>query len=179
MNQVDSRPRRQDGEPLQQLQRVEPQMRRPVRPPVPQCEPDLPLGTDAEPVLGEREPQRVPAEPFQAIALSRARHQPGVEIEPGDVRVIRPERHRRPVPRRVAAPAHARSRPRPERHSAIDGRRRGSEDRRPATLGAAWERCRMAGDKSPSNARRGGGAKGGAGAGGHPWCARHEHRTTR
>ena len=41
-NQVDPRPRRQHGEPLQQLQRIEPQVRRPVRPAVPQREPDLP-----------------------------------------------------------------------------------------------------------------------------------------
>ena len=58
-NQVDPRPRRQDGEPLQQLQRIEAQVRRAVRPAVPQREADRPLGTDAQPVLRECRPQRV------------------------------------------------------------------------------------------------------------------------
>ncbi len=35
-NQVDSRPRRQHGEPLEQFQRIKTQVRRPVRPAVPQ-----------------------------------------------------------------------------------------------------------------------------------------------
>jgi len=41
-NQVDSRPRRQLGEPLEQFQRIKTQVRRPVRPAVPQREPDRP-----------------------------------------------------------------------------------------------------------------------------------------
>ena len=81
-NQVDLRPRRQHGQPLQQLQRIEAQVRRPVRPAVPQREPDRPLGTDVQPVLGERRTQRVSADPLRRIALFRPRHQPRVEIKP-------------------------------------------------------------------------------------------------
>jgi integrase len=47
-NQVDSRPRRQHGEPLEQFQRIKTQVRRPVRPAVPQREPDRPPRTDVQ-----------------------------------------------------------------------------------------------------------------------------------
>jgi hypothetical protein len=64
-NQVDPRPRRQHGEPLQALQRIEAQGRghaarvvrggvegrRPVSPAVPQREPDRPLGRAAGAIM--------------------------------------------------------------------------------------------------------------------------------
>jgi hypothetical protein len=101
-----------------------------------------------QPVLGEWWPQRVATEALQTIALAGSRHQTRVEIKPADPRVGGPQRHRCHVLRRVAAPAHARPGPRPERHAPFHGRgRRGREHRcllrpqirRAATLGTARE----------------------------------------
>jgi hypothetical protein len=80
-NQVHPRPRRQHGEPLQQLQRIEAQVRRAVGPPVPQREPDLAVARPVQPLLRERWPQRVAAQPLQAIAAAGSHDQPRVQIE--------------------------------------------------------------------------------------------------
>ena len=123
-------------------------MRRPIRPLVAQSQPDLPVGAQVQPVLGERRPQCVPAESLQPIALAGSRHQTRVEIKTTDVRVAGPQHHRCHVLRRVAATAHARPRPRTERHAPFHGcRRHGREDRRllrlqirrPAALGTPRE----------------------------------------
>ena len=99
-------------------------------------------------VLREWRPQGVATEALQPIALTGSRHETRMEIEPIDVGVTRAQRHRRHVLRRVAAPAHARPRPRTKRHAPFRrrGRHRGEhrrllrpEVRRPAALGAARE----------------------------------------
>jgi hypothetical protein len=109
---------------------IESQVRRSVRPSVPQCEPDLPVATDLQPVLREWRSQRVATEALQAIALIGSRHEARMKIEPVDVGVSGAQCHGRLFLRRVAAPAHAHPRTRAQRHSAFDGRRRrGREDR--------------------------------------------------
>ena len=66
-DQIDSRARRQRRQPRQQIERFELQMRGPVCPRPFQCQADVTIGGQAEPVLRHRRPQDVPAEPFQAV----------------------------------------------------------------------------------------------------------------
>jgi hypothetical protein len=49
--QVDPRPWRQDGEPLQQLQRIEAQMRDAIGPPVSKRQPDLPIRSPVQSLI--------------------------------------------------------------------------------------------------------------------------------
>ena len=61
-NQIDTRPRREGGEPFQQPHRVEQQMRGPVRPRTPQLELDLAGVGHVETFLRDGRPQGVPTD---------------------------------------------------------------------------------------------------------------------
>jgi hypothetical protein len=104
-HEVDPRPWRQHGQPFQQLQRIEAQMRRAIRPAVPQRQPDLTVTGPVQPLLGQGRAQRVAAHALQPIAVAGSNHESGVQIEPVGARVTGPQRGRRDVFRWVAAPA--------------------------------------------------------------------------
>jgi hypothetical protein len=56
---------------IQELKRIEAQVRRPVRPAMPQREPDRPPGTaPVQPLLRQRRPQGIPTQPLQSIAVT-------------------------------------------------------------------------------------------------------------
>jgi hypothetical protein len=142
------RPRCQGGQPFQQLQRIEAQMRRAVRPAVPERQPDLAVTGPVQPLLRQGRPQRVATHPLQPIAVARSNHEPGMQIEAVGARVTGPQRGRRDLFWRVAALADARAGSRPECHAPVDrrGRHRRQDRRllRPriralAVLGAARE----------------------------------------
>jgi hypothetical protein len=58
-DQVDAGPRCERPEALQQLDRLEQEMRRPVRPGAPQCEPDLAVVDEFEAIVCHGRPQRI------------------------------------------------------------------------------------------------------------------------
>lgn len=89
-HQVDPRPWRQHGQPFQQLQRIEAQMRRAIRPAVPQRQPDLAVTGPVQPLLGEGRAQREAAHPLQPIAVAGSNDESGVPIEPVGARVTGP-----------------------------------------------------------------------------------------
>lgn len=69
--------------------------------------------------------------PLQPIAVAGSNHESGVQIVPVGAGLTGPQRGRRDILRRVAAPADAPTRPRPHRHAPVDRRgRHRCQDRR-------------------------------------------------
>ena len=71
----------QDGEPLQQFEGIEQEVRGAVRQGVPELQHHLPLGSQREPVLRDDRPQRVPAEPLETVPLVGRDAHAGIEVE--------------------------------------------------------------------------------------------------
>ncbi len=80
-NEVDARPRDQDGQPLQQFEGIEQEGRGAIRSRVPELQHDLPLGRQTEPVLRDGWPQRVPAEPLEPVPLVGRDPHASLEVE--------------------------------------------------------------------------------------------------
>ena len=80
-DQDDPRARRQGREALEQLDRIENEMRRAIRPPVPEGEPHLPVRTPMQPVARHRGPQRVAAHSFKPLSPARHDDDASVEVE--------------------------------------------------------------------------------------------------
>jgi hypothetical protein len=57
--QIDPRARRERRQPFEQLHRLEEELRRPVRPPVPQIQDHLPVRGQVQPISRNRRAQRV------------------------------------------------------------------------------------------------------------------------
>ena len=72
----------QDGQPLQQFEGIEQEVRGAIRPRVPELQHDLPLGRQTEPVLRDGWPQRVPAEPLEPVPIVGRDPHAGIEVEP-------------------------------------------------------------------------------------------------
>jgi hypothetical protein len=81
----------QDGQPLQQFEGIEQEVRGAIRPRVPELQHDLPLGRQTEPVLRDGWPQRVPAEPLEPVPLVGRDPHAGIEVEPLLAGVTAPE----------------------------------------------------------------------------------------
>ena len=90
-DEVNARPRDKRREPLQELDRVEEQMGRPVTPRTPELEPDLAVRGPLEPLLGDRGPQGVAGQPLEPIPLIGVHADPRVQVEAGVPCVTRPE----------------------------------------------------------------------------------------
>jgi hypothetical protein len=103
-DEVDPRPRGQRGELLEQLQRLEHEMARAVRPGGLERERNAAIGQEAEPVLSHRRPEQIAAELFQARAIGGRHRDVGVEIE---AREMRAPGGGREHPRRVGIVPHA------------------------------------------------------------------------
>jgi hypothetical protein len=80
-NRVDAGPRDQDGQPLQQFEGIEQEVRGAIRPRVAEVQHDLPLGRQTEPVLRDGWPQRVPAEPLEPVPLVGRDPHASLEVE--------------------------------------------------------------------------------------------------
>ena len=80
-DQVDPRAGRDHGEALQQLQRIEQQMRGPVRPSVPEPQQRLFGGRHLQSLLGNRRAQRVSAQPLEPMAMARRCDHAGMQVE--------------------------------------------------------------------------------------------------
>ena len=89
-NEVDAGPRDQDGQPLQQFEGIEQEVRGPIRPRVPELEHHLPLGRQTKPVLRDGRPQRVPAEPLESVPLLGRDAHASLEVEALLARVTAP-----------------------------------------------------------------------------------------
>lgn len=109
--QVDPRPRGQRRQPFQQLQWLEHEVRRPIRPPVAQIQHHLPLGRQVQPLLRDRRAERVPAQPLEPRAIPRWDDDARVQVEAVPPRVARSEARRceRQQLRRRATAAHRRT----------------------------------------------------------------------
>jgi hypothetical protein len=81
-DQVDARPRDQDGVALQEFDGIEHEVRRTIRPRMPEPQDDLPLRVEVEPVLRNRWPQGVPIEPFETLSIVGGDPHARVEVEP-------------------------------------------------------------------------------------------------
>ena len=90
-DQIDPRSRRERGEPFQQFDRLEQQMRGPVRPRAPQLEPDLAGIGPLETFLHHRGPQGVAGDALQTVPLLGGHADSGVQIESVVTRLARPE----------------------------------------------------------------------------------------
>jgi hypothetical protein len=84
-NDVDAGPRDQDGQPLQQFEGIEKEVRGAIRPRVPELQHDLPLGRQTEPVLRDGWPQRVPTEPLKTVCVAGRDPQVDALVEGSDV----------------------------------------------------------------------------------------------
>jgi len=71
----------QDGQPLQQFEGIEQEVRGAIRPRVPELEHHLPLDRQAEPVLRDGRPQCVPAEPLEPVRLVGRDAHDSLEVE--------------------------------------------------------------------------------------------------
>ena len=96
-NEVDARPRDhpstllrmtlslskgQHGQPPQQFEGIEQEVRGAIRPRVAELQDHLPLGRQTEPVLRHGRPQRVPAEPLESVPLVGRDPHAGIEGVP-------------------------------------------------------------------------------------------------
>jgi hypothetical protein len=124
-HEVHPRPWRERGELLEQLQRLEHEMARAIRPRGLEREHDAAIVQEPESVLSHRRAEQIAAELFQARAI-RGRHgDVGVQIEASEMRVPgRGRQHPRCV-RIVPHALHARTRARTERDAPLD---RGAAD---------------------------------------------------
>ena len=87
-------------------------------------EPYLTLGGQTEPVVCDGWPQRVSAQPFEALTLTGRHEDARMEIEAVLPRVTASERGRLVLLGRIAASAPARARAVAERRDSLHGRRR-------------------------------------------------------
>src|SRR5262245_32312127 len=88
-DQVDSRPRGQCREALQELDRIEQDMRRAVRPAMPELEKHLPSVRQVNPIVRHGWSQRIPARPFEPGPIVGGHDHRRMEIEPVPMRVTR------------------------------------------------------------------------------------------
>jgi hypothetical protein len=90
-----SLPKGERGQPFEEFERVEDQLRRAVGPPMAQLEHDLPVARQVQPVLRDGRSQRVPAHAFEPLPVSRGHDEVGVQIEPVQASVPGTSRGRR------------------------------------------------------------------------------------
>jgi len=86
-DEVHTRARGERRQPLQQLDRVEEQVRGAVRPAPAQLQDDLAVGGEPEPVSRDWGTQRVPAEPLEPFAIPGGSRDIGVKVEALEPRV--------------------------------------------------------------------------------------------
>ena len=108
-HQVHGRPGDDSGKLLQQLDRVEEQMRGAVAPDRFECDEDAAIRTELDAVLGERRAEEIAAELFEAGAIIRRDPDVGVEIEAVELGLPRTARSGVTEIRLVAEAAHARA----------------------------------------------------------------------
>ena len=123
-NRIDPGPRNQHGEPPQEFDRIRHQMRRPVRPRVPQFEPHLTVRCEAQPILRNGRPQHVTAHTLKALAIARWDADARVEVEATLPRMTAPGRGGVALADRVTTTANGCPRPSTERRHALHGCRR-------------------------------------------------------
>jgi hypothetical protein len=90
-DQVDSRTRGQGREALQEFDRIEHEVRRAIRPTVPELEEHLPIVRQANPIVGHGWAERIPARPLKPRPIIGRHDNARMEIEPVPVRVTRAE----------------------------------------------------------------------------------------
>ncbi len=110
-------PWRQGRQLLQQFERLEEQMRRAVAPGLPQLDQDAPVGAASEPLLGQRRPQHVAAEPLESGPVAAGHPHIGMEVEAVQLDLAGAARGGDGAARVLAQPAHAPARAGSERDS--------------------------------------------------------------
>ena len=123
-NEVDARPRDQDREALQEFDGIEHEVRRAIRPRVPELQDDLPLRGEAEPVLRHRQSQGVPTELLETLSIVGGDPHARVEVKPILPGVTARRRQGCVLPRRRAVSPDGPARPDAQRKGALYRRRR-------------------------------------------------------
>jgi hypothetical protein len=131
-----SLPKGQHRQPFEQLEGPEQQMRRAIRPGMPEGQQDVALRRAVEPIPGDRRAQRVPTEPFETRSLAGLHPDGGLQVEPvlarGSTRLTAgltaPGCRGLIGLKGLAALAHARTRTRPQGHRPLHGGRRDRQD---------------------------------------------------
>lgn len=85
--QVDAGPRRDDRQALQKLHGLEHDVRRAIRPRMPQAQHGLTVACHPQAFLGDGRSQRVSAQASEAVPVSGRRDDPSVQVEPSVVGV--------------------------------------------------------------------------------------------
>ena len=117
--EVDPRPWHEHRQPSQELNRIEDQVRRTVRPRLPEVQPHPPCAGDAEPFPRHGWPQRVPAHPLEPLPLSGGHHEAGMQVKAVRPRMTVAERARLDPVGRGTQTTNAGAPLAPQRHTAL------------------------------------------------------------
>ena len=119
-HQIDPRSWGDRRQPLEQLDGVEHEMRRAIRPTPWQLKKHLTRRRQSEAIGGDRRAQGVPADPLESVSMPGWNPHGGLEVEAVLPRVTRAERPPVGLLWQIPAPADPASRPRPERDPPLD-----------------------------------------------------------